>query len=67
MPAPVTREKSDLPAFQRAQDERIRGLAEGRLHRDFQNVAQTGHGIQTTPADNADFSLLQEKLLVKLG
>ena len=59
MAAPVARQERDLASRQLAQHERIRRLAERRLHALFMNVGESGHGIQPAAPDDADLCLSQ--------
>ena len=61
--AAMARKKRHLAPFQRAEHVSVRRFAERGLHCNFTDVCEAGHGIQTTAAHNADFSLLQESLL----
>src|ERR1035441_1688911 len=63
MSAPMTGEERDLAATQCAQNVRIGRRSKWRLQRHFVHIGQAGHGVQTTPADNPNFRLLQRVLL----
>ena len=57
MAAAMPREKGDFAAFQFAQDEGIRWIAERRLHAHFVLIGKSGHGIEPAAADDANFRL----------
>ena len=59
MPASVTSKKSDLAAFECAQNVRIRRFAKGRLLTDLLNIRETGHGVQAASPDNANLCFRQ--------
>ena len=63
MAATVTRKKSDLAAFQRSQYVCVGWSAKWRVQRNLMHLAEAGHGVQTATANDADFRLLQTKLL----
>jgi hypothetical protein len=64
MPASVPRQKRDLASFQLPQDERIRWIAERRLHPLFLNICEAGHGVKPASADNPNLCLRQITLLL---
>ena len=57
MAAAVTREESDLAAFELAENEGVRGRAEGRFDALLVDVGESGHGVEPAAADDADFCL----------
>src|SRR5262249_27338919 len=61
MSASMPRQECHLAPFQGAEHVRVRRLAERGLHRDLVDVSESGHGIQTAAAHNADFCLLQRE------
>ena len=65
MAAAVAREKSDLAAFEFAENEGVRGCAEGRFDALLVNVGESGHGVEPAAADDADFCACQGVLLRK--
>ena len=66
MAAAVAREKGDLAAFELAENEDVRGRAEGGFNALFVNVGEAGHGVKPAAADDADFCVRHLMLLVQL-
>ena len=54
MTTAVARQEGDADATQLAHDERIRGRAERRAHRDLLRAVEPGHLIEPAPADHAE-------------
>ena len=59
MSASVARQKSDLAAFERAQDIGVGRVAEWSLLLEFPHVGEAGHGIKPAAADDANFCVRQ--------
>ena len=57
----MPRQKCYFASFQGAQNIGIRRAAKRSLEVEFVNIRKSGHGIQSTAPDNADFRLLQVK------
>ena len=57
--ATVAGEKGDLAAFECSENVSVGRIAEWRLLPDFMDIGETGHGVQATASDNANFCLLQ--------
>ena len=55
VPPSMARQKCNLAPCKRAQNIRIRRIAEGCLLPHFMCVAEARHVVQTTPADDANF------------
>ena len=55
MPAPVARQKRDVPPAQRAHNVVVRRAAEGRGDVEFILGFKTGHAVEPAAADDADF------------
>src|ERR1017187_8879712 len=52
-------QESHFAALQFTHDERIRRLAEGRLHALLAHIGEPGHGVQAAAPDDADLCRLQ--------
>src|SRR5437016_7926637 len=65
MPPAMPRQKCHLATFQSPENVSIRRAAKRRLQIDLMNVGKAGHGIQATAPNNANFSLLQKKFLLR--
>ncbi len=52
--ASVPREKRDALPFERADDDRVGGIAEGSLHAHFARIGEARHVIEAAAADDAD-------------
>jgi len=61
----MTRQKRYLAAFQLAQNKRVGGIAERGFYTYFMLIGEAGHGVKSTAADDADFSLSQTLLLTR--
>jgi hypothetical protein len=65
MAASMTRKKGDLASLELAENEDVGGGAEGRFHAFLVNVGESGHGVEPTAADDANFCACQDVLLQK--
>ena len=54
MAAAVARQERDALPFERADHDRIGGIAERRLHADFARVGEAGHVVEPAAADDGD-------------
>jgi hypothetical protein len=63
MAAAVAGKEGDFAAFELAEDEGVRGRAEGRFHGFLVDVGESRHGVEPAAADDADFRLRQCLLL----
>ena len=59
MAATMAREKGDLAAFEIAEHERVRGIAEWGFDAFFMDVGESGHRVKPAASDNADLCLSQ--------
>src|SRR5215213_11778793 len=66
VPAPMPRQKRDLHAFERPQDESIRWVAVWRLYFYFLNIFQLRHLVEAAAANDADLRCchLQSSILI---
>ena len=55
MAARVPRKERHALAFERAEHQRVRGIAEGRLHAHLARALEARHGVKPAAADDADF------------
>ena len=63
MAATVTSEEGHFAAFEVAEDKRVRRLAERRLNTYFAHICESGHGVKSAAANNANFCLSQGSFL----
>ena len=54
MAAPVPRQERHALALKRADNQRVGGLAEGRLHAHLARALEPRHGVKSAAADDAD-------------
>src|SRR5581483_6429121 len=57
--ASMTRQKSDFATFECAQDVCVGRRSEGSFQLLFVYIGEAGHGVQSTPSDDSNFSFLQ--------
>src|SRR5690348_13497309 len=59
MAASVACQESDFATFECAQDVCVGGCSERGLQLLFVYIGEAGHGVQSTPSDDSNFSFLQ--------
>src|SRR5690348_173539 len=59
MTTSMPRQKSNFAAFESAQDICVGRRSEGSFQLLFVYIGEAGHGIQSTPSDDSNFSFLQ--------